>query len=77
MKSFTEPWYFLLAYVKYLLVGLLALFLARGRGQRLRLLPVVPVYFFYALAQIVPTTINTAPVTRKMMPGLVVHSSRM
>lgn len=54
----TEPIYFLLAYVQYAAFALLALFVAVEPGQRLRLLPVVPLYFFYSIIHTVPITIG-------------------
>jgi cellulose synthase/poly-beta-1,6-N-acetylglucosamine synthase-like glycosyltransferase len=55
----TEPAYFLFAYVKYtvLVLGASAFAAADWAAWR-RFLPVVPLYFFYILAQIVPTTVG-------------------
>ncbi len=55
-----EPVYFLAAFVKYTLLSFLALFGAVPRRERAYLLPVAPLYFFYALAQIVPCTVGYA-----------------
>jgi hypothetical protein len=55
------PAYFLLAYLKYSAFALLALALLDSGPRRWReFLPVLPVYFFYALAQVVPTTLGYA-----------------
>jgi cellulose synthase/poly-beta-1,6-N-acetylglucosamine synthase-like glycosyltransferase len=54
----TEPIYFLLAYVQYTGFALVALFAAVERGGRLRLLPAVPVYFFYSVLHTVPITVG-------------------
>ena len=56
----TEPIYFLDAYCKYLVLALIALVAAVPAGERLRYLPVVPVYFFYALTQAVPNGLGFA-----------------
>lgn len=56
--NFADPVYFLAAFAKYMLLSLAALFAAVPRGERLRILPVVPLYFFYALIQILPTTVG-------------------
>jgi cellulose synthase/poly-beta-1,6-N-acetylglucosamine synthase-like glycosyltransferase len=53
-----EPAYFLFAYLQYTGLALLALFVAAERGSRLRLLPAVPLYFFYSIFQIVPITVG-------------------
>lgn len=56
----TDPVYFLAAYAKGTALSLAALLLAVGRGDRLRLLPAVPFYFFYSLLQVVATTVGYA-----------------
>jgi hypothetical protein len=57
----TDPAYFLLAYFKYTLFALLAATLLDGGFRRLReFLPVLPIYFFYALWQVAPTTLGYA-----------------
>jgi cellulose synthase/poly-beta-1,6-N-acetylglucosamine synthase-like glycosyltransferase len=56
-----DPAYFLLAYVKYTIFALLAAALLDGGLRRRReFLPVLPLYFFYALWQVVPTTLGYA-----------------
>ena len=55
-----SPIYFLTAYVKYSLLSALALFLVVPRADRRHALPIVPLYFFYAMAQVVPVTIGYA-----------------
>jgi cellulose synthase/poly-beta-1,6-N-acetylglucosamine synthase-like glycosyltransferase len=55
----SSPEYFVAAYLKYTAFALIASVVVSGRGVKwIRLAPVVPVYFFYALAQIVPATIG-------------------
>jgi hypothetical protein len=55
----TEPAYFLFAYLNYTALTLAASSLAVPQAQEwLRLLPVVPVYFFYVLVLIVPATLG-------------------
>lgn len=54
----TSPTYFLFAYLKCTALAMAAVPLAALRGEGLRLLPAVPVYFFYALAQIPPATVG-------------------
>ena len=56
----TDPVYFVAALVKYTLLTLIALGTAVPRGERLYVLPMVPLYFFYALAQILPTSVGYA-----------------
>jgi cellulose synthase/poly-beta-1,6-N-acetylglucosamine synthase-like glycosyltransferase len=54
-----DPAYFLFTYVKYMVLALVtSLVVGASWKQWLRLLPVVPVYFFYALAQTVPATVG-------------------
>lgn len=55
-----EPVYFLAAYAKFTLLAGAALIAAVPKGERLYVLPVVPLYFFYSLAQIVPATVGYA-----------------
>ena len=55
-----NPIYFLTAYAKYLLLSLVAFCIVVPREQRLHVLPIVPLYFFYALLQIVPISIGYA-----------------
>jgi len=54
----TNLLYFPLAYLKYTTFSLLSLWLAVSRGERRRLAPVVPVYFFYALIHLMPSTLG-------------------
>lgn len=56
----TEPVYFVAAYAKYTLLAGAALFVAVPRGERWPVMPVVPLYFFYALLQIIPNTVGYA-----------------
>ena len=56
----TDPIYFLVAFTKYALLCLAALLIAVPRGERGSLLPIAPLYFLYALAQIIPTTVGYA-----------------
>jgi cellulose synthase/poly-beta-1,6-N-acetylglucosamine synthase-like glycosyltransferase len=58
--SAAEPAYFLAAFVKYTLLSLAALLAAVPRGERTYLLPVVPLYLLYSLAQVAPTTVGYA-----------------
>lgn len=54
----TDPWYFPLSYLSYTLLALSYLPLAVGKKDRARLLPVIPFYYFYALAQLIPATVG-------------------
>jgi hypothetical protein len=57
----TDPAYFLFAYLKYTGLVLVASTLVGATPHDwLRLVPVVPVYFFYALAHVVPVTVGYA-----------------
>jgi len=56
--KWTDPWYFPLSYLSYTLLTLSYLPLAVGKKDRARLLPVVPIYYFYALAQLIPATVG-------------------
>jgi cellulose synthase/poly-beta-1,6-N-acetylglucosamine synthase-like glycosyltransferase len=58
--SVTEPAYFLVAYLQYVVFALVALFVAVERGHRLRLIPTVPLYFFYSTIHTVPVTLGYA-----------------
>lgn len=53
-----EPAYVLAAYAKYTLLALLGLFLAVPRRERADSAAIVPLYFFYATAHIVPATVG-------------------
>jgi len=54
----TEPTYFLLAYMQYAVFAVVALFVVVERGERLRLAPAVPFYFFYSVLQTLPVTLG-------------------
>lgn len=54
----TEPSYFLFASVLYTTFAAVALFAAVDRGERLRLAPAVPLYFFYSILHTVPVTLG-------------------
>jgi cellulose synthase/poly-beta-1,6-N-acetylglucosamine synthase-like glycosyltransferase len=53
-----SPLYFLAVYVKYTLLALAAVPLSVRRSERLDVLPIVPLYTFYAIAQVVPATLG-------------------
>jgi hypothetical protein len=55
-----DPIYFLAAYAKYLFLSLVAFCIVVPRDQRLHVLPIVPLYFFYALLHIVPVSVGYA-----------------
>jgi cellulose synthase/poly-beta-1,6-N-acetylglucosamine synthase-like glycosyltransferase len=55
-----DPAYVVGAYAKYTLIACIALFVAVPRGERATLVPIVPLYFFYAIAQIVPVSVGYA-----------------
>lgn len=54
----TEPSYFLFAAVLYTSFAAIALFAAVEPGQRLRLAPAVPLYFFYSMLHSIPVTLG-------------------
>ena len=54
----TDPAYFPLVYVKYLGLCTVAMMVTAVSRQRWRLLTVIPVYFLYVLAQVVPITVG-------------------
>ncbi len=56
----TDPVYFLAAFSKYAVLTFAAILVAVPRGEKSYLLPVGPLYFFYALAQVIPTTVGYA-----------------
>ncbi len=58
--DFADPAYIVAAWAKYTILALLAWWLAVPRGERRSLAPIVPLYFFYALAHIVPVTVGYA-----------------
>ena len=53
-----DPSYFVGSYAKYFLLLTLAFWLVVPRDERRYVLPVVPLYFLYAMAQVVPVTIG-------------------
>ena len=55
-----EPVYFLAAFAKFTLLASAAILTAVPRGERLYLVPAVPLFFFYAHAQILPATVGYA-----------------
>jgi cellulose synthase/poly-beta-1,6-N-acetylglucosamine synthase-like glycosyltransferase len=55
---FTNPYYFAMVYVQYLALMLISWAASVNRGERWRLLPIVPLYPLYALAHIVPSTVG-------------------
>jgi cellulose synthase/poly-beta-1,6-N-acetylglucosamine synthase-like glycosyltransferase len=55
--QWNDPVYFLLAYAKYTVLSLFLLLIG-GKGERLRLLPAVPLYYLYQLLHIVPMTVG-------------------
>src|SRR5205085_10382941 len=59
-QPMTEPVYFLAAFTKFTLLAMLCVFVTVPRGERNYVLPVVPLYFFYAHLQIAPTTVGYA-----------------
>jgi len=54
----TDPSHFVIAYVQYTLLMTVLLLTAIKRPERARLGPAVPLFFFYALALVVPTTVG-------------------
>jgi cellulose synthase/poly-beta-1,6-N-acetylglucosamine synthase-like glycosyltransferase len=54
----TDPSYFLFGYLKYTILAGVSVAVSAPRGARRRLVGAVPLYFFYALAQIVPSTVG-------------------
>lgn len=55
-----DPAYFVAAYLKYTALAAAALLVALPRHERRYALPIVPLYFFYALLHIIPTTVGYA-----------------
>ncbi|MDQ6803039.1 MAG: glycosyltransferase [Acidobacteriota bacterium] len=53
--AWNDPFYFLLAYAKYTLLTIFLLVVS-AKGERLRLLVAVPVYYLYQLLHIIPVT---------------------
>lgn len=58
--AIADPIYFAAVYAKYLLLCVVAFWVVTPRGERLYVLPIVPLYFFYALLQVLPTSIGYA-----------------
>jgi len=59
-NAFTQPGYFLAAYLKYAALVLLLLAVAVPRGERRWLLAAVPFYLFYQLAHVVAQSLGFA-----------------
>jgi cellulose synthase/poly-beta-1,6-N-acetylglucosamine synthase-like glycosyltransferase len=59
-SSLTDPVYFLAAMTKYILFIFIIVVTVIPRGERRYVLPIVPLYLFYALAQVIPTTVGYA-----------------
>jgi cellulose synthase/poly-beta-1,6-N-acetylglucosamine synthase-like glycosyltransferase len=59
-SSQTNPLYFTGAYLKYTALMALAVPLTTGRYERRLVWPIVPIYTFYALLQILPSTVGYA-----------------
>jgi cellulose synthase/poly-beta-1,6-N-acetylglucosamine synthase-like glycosyltransferase len=57
-NALTHSWYFPLVFAKYTLLIAAVIPFAVPRGERSEHLPVVPFYFIYGLAQLVPTTVG-------------------
>ena len=57
-NHWTSPAYFALAYFQYTLLTMTQMFLALNRSEWRRVWRVVPLYFFYAVLQTVPTTLG-------------------
>ena len=58
--SVTDPVYFLAAFSKYAVLMFAVLLIAVPRREKAFVLPIVPLYFFYALAQVIPTSLGYA-----------------
>jgi cellulose synthase/poly-beta-1,6-N-acetylglucosamine synthase-like glycosyltransferase len=56
--NMTDPAYFLVAFGKYTLFSLAAMYIAVPREERLSLLPIAPLYILYSSAQVLATTIG-------------------
>ncbi|PYQ11092.1 MAG: hypothetical protein DMH00_09185 [Acidobacteria bacterium] len=52
----TDPTHFLVAYLQFTAFMLILLFTSIRRKERMRMAPAVPVFFFYQLALVIPTT---------------------
>ena len=56
--SLTNPTYFVAMYLKYTALIVIATPLATPRGSRLNVMPVLPLFVIYGIAQIVPATVG-------------------
>ena len=56
--ALTNSMYFVLMYVKYTALTLFAVPFVTPRGERRYVLPVIPAYVFYGIAQVVPATVG-------------------
>jgi len=57
-NSLTSGIYFTAVYVKYTALALISIPLAVRRSERRDVLAIVPLYMFYAVAQVIPTTVG-------------------
>jgi hypothetical protein len=71
--SATDPTYFVAGYVKYSAICLIAMWLGVGRSDRRYLLVVAFIYFFYAVAHIVPVTVGLLNWVTLRLLGLRVY----
>ena len=55
-----DPVYFVIAYAKYCLLSVIAFMVTVPSARRAYVAPIVPLYFFYALAQVVPVSVGYA-----------------
>ncbi len=56
--AYAPPSLFVVTYTHYLVLSLLALLTAVPRGKRLELIGIVPLYVFYAVSLVIPTTVG-------------------
>jgi cellulose synthase/poly-beta-1,6-N-acetylglucosamine synthase-like glycosyltransferase len=56
--AFAYPLYFWIVYLKYTLLALVSVPLAVRRNERVDVLPIIPLYMLYAVAQVLPTTLG-------------------
>lgn len=56
--AIADPAYFLGAYTQYTILGIIALMVAVPRRERVYIMPVIPLCFFYFTAHIVPVTVG-------------------
>jgi cellulose synthase/poly-beta-1,6-N-acetylglucosamine synthase-like glycosyltransferase len=59
-RTWTNPVYFIAVYLKYTALMIVAVPLTVGRYERRSVWPIVPLYTFYALGQILPSTVGYA-----------------